>query len=312
MIPSSPNWEKTWNSTSRSDSIESRLARRWASSRPRSKADLSESSRRPRNFSIEPRILLNKAPIPFPACLQRQRIAEGHGRMPPAPPARRHPRLEFEPIPSRDATLLMKLLLVGFERRRSMGYPHLAQVAAALFEHGADYCLFRERGYLDAGTAGWPSRLRRSTRSLARVAVDSMRLMRARITGNYDLVIACDNMAFVVASMLFPRVVLWSFDFMTADPERPSAAGQRMSSSRVGSMLRRNRRLIIQDRDRLELFRKTFLGTSAAMELDVFLLPVSLLRSPARSRRTPQARPTLLQLGGISRTRSHSDLLLDD
>jgi hypothetical protein len=58
---------------------------------PQEQGGSSESSRRPRNFSIEPRILLDKAPIPFPACAQRKRIAEGHGCRLPRRPARRYP-----------------------------------------------------------------------------------------------------------------------------------------------------------------------------------------------------------------------------
>jgi hypothetical protein len=161
----------------------------------------------------------------------------------------------------------MKLLLVGFERRRSMATRTLAQVAAVLVRArrrllpvfaSADTSTPDRR----ASVPGRPDCAARFGRSCA-WAPTSMRLLWARITGSYDLVIACDNVAFVVASRLFPRVALWSFDFMTPERERPSGAALRTSRSRVASMLRRNRRLIIQDRDRLELFCETFLGTSA-------------------------------------------------
>ena len=210
----------------------------------------------------------------------------------------------------------MRLLLVAFQPLGSMSYPHLEQVATHLLGQGAAYRLFRERGYF----LGEPLPRRRALRALAQrllgwasVLVDTVGLVMARLRSRPDLVVAVDGFAFAVASMLFPRVVLWSCDFVTPDEPRSRSAVQRLQASVLRRGLLRHRALVIQDQERLALFARTYLREGELGNLRVFLLPVSV-RGPGVPPRPlrPGALPVLLQIGGISAARSRSDLLLED
>jgi len=105
-------------------------------------------------------------------------------------------------------------------------------------------------------------------------------------------------------------VVLWSHDFLTDDEPRSRSWIQRLIKRGVGRALARNRAIVIQDRDRLELFCKTYLA--GVEPEDAFLLPVSLLTCPPSAIETPGPRPVLMQIGGINAWRSRSDELLAD
>jgi len=209
----------------------------------------------------------------------------------------------------------MKLLLVAFQPPGAMSYPHLEQVYTHLAGQGADFRLFRERGYF-IGDA-WP----RSLRALAEwghgwatTCIDTLRLFFTRMgSPKPDLVVAVDNFAFAVASLLFPRVVLWSHDFLTSDEPRSDSFIQRWLSGRLRRGLLEHRALVIQDSERLEVFARTYLREGEREKLEVFLLPVSV-RGPGEEPRpiAAGARPVLLQIGGISAARSRSDQLLED
>lgn len=207
----------------------------------------------------------------------------------------------------------MTLLLVGFEPGNSIRYPHLREVAGFLSTNGADYCRFRERGYF----LGESVNVKPRTRTLMRVlrfwialAVDVPRLVLFRLRHRYETVIAIDNFAYLVAVRLFPKVILWSHDFLTDDEPRSAVPIQRLIKREVARALGQQRRLIIQDRDRLALFCQTYLADPAPPWLDSFLLPVSLRALPPKALQPPAAPPVLMQIGGISAWRSFSDLLL--
>lgn len=207
----------------------------------------------------------------------------------------------------------MTVLLVGFQPRRAMSYPHLRQVADSLFADGAGYSLFRERGYfLGSGRSGrglfrW---LLSVAATAAAVVADTLALLARRIGGRYGTVVAVDNVAYIVASALFPQAVLWSHDFLTADEPRSKRPVQQWIGRRLEAALRRHRRLIIQDEERLALFAGTYPAAPVPAELDVFLLPVSLLPVAIAERDRPATPPVAMQIGGINATRSRSDELL--
>ncbi len=209
----------------------------------------------------------------------------------------------------------MKILLVGFQPKRDISYPHLRQVADHLASLGGEYCLFRERGYFLGDPIAWrrwPREIAKAGHTLLTTCVDMVRLTVARARGHRDIVIAVDNFSYLVAARLFRNVVLWSHDFLTRDEPRSESHIQRFISSQVAGALRRHRKLVIQDQDRLDLFRKTYLGDAGTDDIDTFLLPVSLLPlvdCPEPPCGTP---PILMQIGGISAGRSRSDELLED
>jgi glycosyltransferase involved in cell wall biosynthesis len=208
----------------------------------------------------------------------------------------------------------MNWLLVGFQPKGRMTYPHLQQVAQYLFARGVGYALFRERGYFLGDPLDRARPLHSalsSAHAFAVLGIDILRLVLLRLAGRRDGVIAVDNFSYLVASHLFPNVVLWSHDFVTDDQPRSRRAIHRFIKAQVGRALRRQCRLVIQDRDRLELFCATYLGDDDVSRVDAFLLPVSLLpvhATPSTGCRTP---PVLMQIGGISASRSRSDELLE-
>lgn len=209
----------------------------------------------------------------------------------------------------------MSMLLVGFQPKRAMTYPHLEQVAGHLFSRGADYCLFRERGYFLGETSAWrrlPWSVASIAYSSAAMCVDLARLILRRMRHRYDLVVAVDNVAYMTASRLFPRVVLWSHDFLTDDEPRSRSRIQRFIKKQVAHALRRHGGLIIQDNERFELFCDTYLGESGSGVVNAFLLPVSLLSAGSPISRPCGTPPVLMQIGGINAARSRSDELLDD
>ncbi len=194
-----------------------------------------------------------------------------------------------------------------------MTYPHLKQVADYLTSMGADYCLFRERGYFlgePVNRSTWARSLVSAIYTLAIISIDTLRLILRRIFGRYDLVIAIDNFAYITAAGIFSRVVLWSHDFLTKDEPRSRGHVQRFITYRVAASLRQHGTLIIQDHERLKLFFETYVGNPCPEDIETFLLPVSLLprtREAAFAKRSP---PVLMQIGGISTSRSRSDELL--
>ena len=209
----------------------------------------------------------------------------------------------------------MSLLLIGFQPLADITYPHLEQTVKYFQAQGADYCLFRERGYFLGEKRG----LRKIFRTLAglfltatRIAIDSLRLLRMRMKHKYDVTIAVDNFSYIVACWIFPNVVLWSHDFLTRDEPRSESWIQRIIFSHVQACLMHNHRIIIQDKERLGLFSETYMGEPDSRALEAFLLPVSVIGNSTIAPRKLGEPPVLMQIGGINRWRSDSDLLLEN
>jgi glycosyltransferase involved in cell wall biosynthesis len=207
----------------------------------------------------------------------------------------------------------MRVLLVGFQPLTRITYPHLKQVTQYLLSRGGEYVLFRERGYfldesLQPGFSlrAWVN----ACYALFTLCVDTARLLVKRVHGDFDIVVAVDNFAYLVAARLFRNVVLWSHDFVSDDQPRSKAWIHRLIRRWVLASLDGNPALIIQDPVRLGVFCKRYRPGGPA-SLDTFFLPVSLLPSPGKMQCPPRARPVLLQIGGINSHRSMSDLLLE-
>lgn len=202
----------------------------------------------------------------------------------------------------------MKLYVLGFEPRARIRYPHLKQVIDRL-PAGTRYLQYRERGYFLGRAISGARDAIAALRDWWWVAVDSARLALAR-AGNADaVVLAVDNFAYVVASLLFDNVILWSHDFLTDDVDRSRSRIQRLLKQSLASALRRNGAIVIQDHDRLRLFQQTYLEGGAIP--DVFLLPVSLAPVVGQTGGSVADKPVLMQIGGINAWRSCSDRLLE-
>ena len=207
----------------------------------------------------------------------------------------------------------MKILFVGFQPYGNITYPHLKQVVQHFSNLGGEYFLFRERGYFlnECFSPGLSIKAwLQSVYTLAVISVDSVMLIGKRLLNEYDLVVAVDNFAFILASALFKNVVLWSHDFVTEDQERSSAWIHRLVKSKVEACLSRSANIIIQDETRLELFCARYMPSSQE-SADAFFLPVSLMPSAIYTgSEVSRIKPVLLQIGGINAWRSMSDKLL--
>jgi glycosyltransferase involved in cell wall biosynthesis len=207
----------------------------------------------------------------------------------------------------------MKILFVGFQPYGNITYPHLKQVVKHFSSLGGEYFLFRERGYFldECFSPGLSIKAwLRSVYTIVVISVDSIMLIGKRLLNEYDLVVAVDNFAFILASALFKNVVLWSHDFVTDDQERSSASIHRLIKSKVEACLSRKADIVIQDETRLGFFCARYMPSGQA-SVDAFFLPVSLLPSATYTGlAVKRIKPVLLQIGGINAWRSMSDKLL--
>jgi glycosyltransferase involved in cell wall biosynthesis len=207
----------------------------------------------------------------------------------------------------------MRILIVSFQPEKKIDYPHLKQVTEMLAENTADHALFRERGYfladrLKLSLSG--KGLLQAISALAGIVIDSAKLAARRVLRKYDVVIAVDNFAFVISSLLFKRVILWSHDFVTQDQPRSEHWAQRWLRRMVIDRFSMTRDIIIQDSKRLELFCSNYMKGNR-QTVNTFFLPVSLKPSSYWPRAVVENRPLLLQIGGINAWRSMSDEILE-
>lgn len=206
----------------------------------------------------------------------------------------------------------MKILFVGFQPYGNIMYPHLKQVMQHFSALGGEYSLFRERGYFldESFRPGLSIRAwLHSAYTFATIAVDSVRLIGKRLMCKYDVVVAVDNFAFIVASALFKNVVLWSHDFVTDDQVRSSTWIHRLIKRKVTACMSSSADIIIQDETRLGLFYARYMPEGQT-SVDAFFLPVALMPSATHAGTTERAKPIVLQIGGINAWRSMSDKLL--
>ncbi len=193
----------------------------------------------------------------------------------------------------------MKILLIGFEKENDIKYPHLYQVLESLTRYtDIEYLYFKERGYL----------LTDSEKKFENFLYDFKDRFIEYINNklNYQI-IAIDNLTFALASIFFNKVILWSHDFVTSDQEHFNSNIQIEIRKYLLSGLKKNKRIIIQDYKRYQLFLKT-LFISNHSDLKVFYLPVSLQRISNYQNKDIEKikQPILLQIGGINQFRSNS------
>lgn len=206
----------------------------------------------------------------------------------------------------------MKLLLIGFHKYDDNMYPHLRcfidQVSA---RDDLTYFHFRERGYFVQTMMKQKFRLRSwviAIRTLRSSAVDSLKLWRNY--RNYDTIIAIDHYAYAIASLVFrkKKVIFWSHDVISYDSVIYNHPFVRVFMKACSEALVRNRRVIIQDEDRLNLLKESLHINDN--ELDVVYMPVCLERTGMVKRElSSNDRPRLMQSGGIGAYRCSDKLL---
>jgi glycosyltransferase involved in cell wall biosynthesis len=191
-------------------------------------------------------------------------------------------------------------------------YPHLrCFIDQASAQADLTYVHFRERGYFAQAMLLQGSRLRSwevAIRAMRSSAVDTFKLWWNY--RDYDTIIAIDHYAYAIVSMVFrdKRIVFWSHDVISYDSVIYNHPLVRVFMEACSKALVRNRRVIIQDEDRLHLLKESLHINDN--ELDVVYMPVCLERTGITKRELSSAdRPRLLQSGGIGAYRCSDKLL---
>lgn len=200
-------------------------------------------------------------------------------------------------------------------------YPHLKYLIDDLSSHyEIDLFYSHERGlYIEEIVHRIKhSPLSRSAyRPLCVIIKNIIKLYGINYSRKYDVVVAVDNFLYALTSLIFRdnRVVLFSHDFVGHDTKEAKLPIQICIANATRKILSRNRKIIVQDHDRLDLLMKS-IGVEANFS-DVFYLPVSLppptLPKATNRNFTKLSKtnlPTLMQIGGINAFRSGSDELL--
>ncbi len=128
-----------------------------------------------------------------------------------------------------------------------------------------------------------------------------------RLSRKYDNAISIDNFIFINTVFAgFKNSYLWSHDFITKDNHLYNRKIYRILNFLLVYCLKKHPNLIIQDKNRLNLFKLTYDITN---KLKVFELPLVL--PPVKIEKKIEYKiPQILQIGGINGGRSQSDLLV--
>lgn len=207
-----------------------------------------------------------------------------------------------------------KILLVCPIANNKMLYPHLKYVLNILSEEfEVEYFFFRERGYLIKSELLQikknPFNLK-LLKPIIYTLVDCLKLIK-RINKKYKAIIAIDSYPYFFTTMIFrhENVILWSLDFISIDNPDNCYWVNKYIFNKVNKYLKINKKLIIQDTDRLTCFLKSI--DSSIKEN--FLLPVSYPEININAtENNVHKKPVVLQIGGINKYYSNSDVILDD
>ncbi len=204
-------------------------------------------------------------------------------------------------------------LIIGFEKKNKITYPHLFQTVLHFTDTGRyRYFHFHERGYFTDDTfkiTGENLLKLRVVRLFGKFFIDCARLLLLKINSRYEHVVAVDNLAYTIACMFFKNVTLWSHDFVTLDQARSCTFYQIKLNQRTTKNLLAHKKIVIQSTSRAELFFNTHHLTPG--DASVFYFPVSLFDLETTPQPTePNAKPKLLQIGGINKWRSNSHMFL--
>ncbi|NJM72935.1 MAG: glycosyltransferase family 4 protein [Scytonema sp. RU_4_4] len=210
-----------------------------------------------------------------------------------------------------------KLLLVSpFPNDQDL-YPHLKYLIDELsFDYEIDYFYMHERGlWIENIIYDFIKDLKvyLSYKRFLNLIKDIYFLYQRSFHEKYDIVVAIDNFLYVLSSLILKQeVLLWSHDLVGYDEPRyycRTAFIHRLIAKFTKKLLTRNKKLIIQDKERLGFLLKS-IEYNGTLE-NVFFLPVSLppIQLPKKELKIESKVPTLMQSGSIASWRG-SDALI--
>lgn len=195
------------------------------------------------------------------------------------------------------------ILIIGFQKYDEDMYPHLYCFIDQLSKHAnIKYYHFRERGWFIN------LNLLKIVRILLISIVDTAGLLFQK--GKYQYIIAIDQYAYTVACLIFweKSVVLWSLDIYDYDLHSFVNYFMKVYLKIQRYFLAKNQKIIIQDRDRLNLLKNILHLEN--VRLHTYFMPVCLNRvDTCLDESISSVKPILLQCGGLSRERLSDKLL---
>lgn len=196
------------------------------------------------------------------------------------------------------------ILIIGFDTLNKNSYPHLHDFVKQS-EYQTDYMFFPERGYF-LGVAKNLKEKIREILSLVKCVKYIIIFLKIKLSKKYEYIIAIDNFVYIVFSVFTKNITLWSQDFVTTDQEHFNSYFQKYIYKQTRKIFCNQNKLIIQDKERLDLFCNTY--KLNVQQIKYFLYPVSLppVIIPNLPIKKPETRPKLLQIGGINQYRSSS------
>lgn len=196
----------------------------------------------------------------------------------------------------------MKILIVGFEKFNESMYPHTSDIIRELQkENDVTYYCFRTRDILfiyRSNIQNIKAYILFLYDILKSVVIDTYELFV--IGRRYNHIIASDQFIYLVASLIFPRkrVILWSLDIYPTDCTVTNKKIVRLYLSLQKRMLIRNKKVVIQDFNRLNVL--TDLLNVENKNLSVYFFPISLNKMVFFNYPMCNEIPGLLQIGNIS------------
>jgi len=212
---------------------------------------------------------------------------------------------------------MKKILIVGFEKYNDKMYPHTKYfIDFVLKNMSVDYFIFRERLFIfqSATKFLWPFNVKKFLkfiRAFFYIFFDFIKLKKKLSRKKYDHIIAIDICAYCAAALADKNnvTIFWSHDILNQYNLYDNIIYKWVSKLCAG-LIKKNRRVIIQDNERLKLFCENI--DVNLTDCDTFFLPVSLKNlKPADAAIKNLNLPTILQCGAICKSRL-SDIILSD
>ena len=154
-------------------------------------------------------------------------------------------------------------------------------------------------------------RLAGSVRRLVFLLAELAKLYMTFDAASCDAVIVIDQDAYALSSLFFKKanLILWSHDIVGHDQRLYSGPFTRLTRFLASRALRKKRKLIIQDQERMQLLSKSL--RIEDVSLDAFYAPVFLnILSDAKPQiLSSSSKPILMQIGGIGSYRFSDELL---
>lgn len=213
----------------------------------------------------------------------------------------------------------MNILYVGYEKLSGTMYPHTKDFIEDVSEYAClDYFCFREKVFIFSNFKNmfFPLDLKlilKFLRAFIFIFVDIINLIRMLRAKKYDCIICVDILAYCITCMVNHESnnTLWIYEICFNHHTHDNFL-YKIFRGMCNKFLSRNKRLIIQDNDRLNVLLKLLAIKPEA--LNVFFMPVSLnkVRAEVKLKSDLNRRiPILLQCGAICPERL-SDVILND